>query len=98
MTRSASAKAFSSTLRSRMLVGTALACAALGSSPTLAQLVTPGDLIDAIDNGGNPGFLTVTNPTASTATINVLAAQVVAEWSRFNVPDGTSRDYSRTVV
>jgi filamentous hemagglutinin family protein len=77
------------TLRNRMLLTTAAAALMAGlPSAVQAQLVRAADLNSAIDSGGNPGQLTVTDTNATTTDIEVEASVVVAEWSDFNVDLG----------
>ena len=76
-------------LRRSLALSTALALG-MAASPALAQLVSSGDLVSANDSNGNPGQLSINNPDASTANISVLAPVVVAEWTNFNVPEGTT--------
>ncbi|QDH33056.1 filamentous hemagglutinin N-terminal domain-containing protein [Porphyrobacter sp. YT40] len=74
------------TFRSSMMLSTALAAMVAMPGVAHAQLVRAGDLIDAIDDGGNPGQLTVTDTSATRTDMRVLAPVVVANWNRFNVP------------
>lgn len=76
-------------LRAAFVAGTALSLA-FAASPSAAQLVRSGDLVDAIDSGGNAGRLTVVNTSAAQTDMTVLAPVVVANWNRFNVPTGTT--------
>lgn len=78
------------TFRSSMLLSTAVAALVAMPGVAHAQLVTSGDLVDAIDSGGNPGQLTVTDVNATRTDMRVLAPVVVANWNRFNVPTGTT--------
>jgi filamentous hemagglutinin family protein len=77
------------TFRSSMLLSTAVAALVAMPGVAHAQLVRSGDLVDAIDNGGNGGQLTVVDTTATQTDMTVLAPVVIANWSRFNVPTGT---------
>ena len=74
------------TFRSSMMLSTALAAMVAMPGVAHAQLVRAGDLIDAIDDGGNPGQLTVTDTSPTQTDMVVLAPVVVANWNRFNVP------------
>ena len=76
--------------RTGMMLSTALAALVAMPGVAHAQLVTSGDLVDAIDNGGNPGQLTVTDVSATQTDMTVLAPVVIANWNRFNVPTGTT--------
>ncbi len=76
-------------LRAALAAGTALSLA-FAASPAAAQLVNSGDLVDAIDSGGNGGQLTIVDTTATQTDMTVLAPVVVANWVRFNVPTGTT--------
>ncbi len=78
------------TFRSTMLLSTAMAALVAVPGVAHAQLVTSGDLVDAIDSGGNPGQLTVTDTSPIRTDMRVLAPVVVANWNRFNVPTGTT--------
>ena len=78
------------TFRSSMLLSTALAAIVAMPGAAHAQLVTSGDLVDAIDSGGNPGQLTVVDTSPVRTDMTVLAPVVVANWNRFNVPVGTT--------
>ena len=64
------------------------------SSVAQAQLVSAGDLVGSIDSAGTAGVVSVSNPTATTAVIGLNSDAVVADFSRFNVPSGTSLDIS----
>jgi len=89
---------YTQTFRVKFLLGTSAMALALTALPISAhaQLVSSGDLVRTTDSIGNPGQITVTNPTATTATIDVLASTVVAEWTQFNVPVGTSLDVTNS--
>lgn len=76
-------------LRAALAAGTALSLA-FAASPAAAQLVRSGDLVGAIESGGNPGQLTIVDTTATRTDMTVIAPVVVANWSRFNVPTGTT--------
>ena len=77
--------------RKALMVTTALTLALSLPFCAYAQdLVDGGDLSSAIDSVGNPGQISITNPTATTAAIDVLASTVIAEWAQFNVPTGTT--------
>ncbi|MBU7579221.1 MAG: filamentous hemagglutinin N-terminal domain-containing protein, partial [Porphyrobacter sp.] len=73
-----------------MLLSTALAAIVAMPGTAHAQLVTSGDLVNAIDSGGNPGQLTVVDTSATRTDMTVLAPTVIANWNRFNVPVGTT--------
>lgn len=75
--------------RALLAAGTALSLA-LSASPSAAQLVRSGDLVDAIDSAGNPGQLTVVNTSATQTDMTVLAPVVIANWNSFNVTKGTT--------
>ncbi|MEP0189842.1 MAG: filamentous hemagglutinin N-terminal domain-containing protein [Erythrobacter sp.] len=74
-----------STLRTRMLLTTAVAAITALPSAAHAQLVNSGDLSSAVDSAGNPGQLTVTDTSATQTDIEVEAAVVVAEFTDFNI-------------
>ncbi|QUL36792.1 filamentous hemagglutinin N-terminal domain-containing protein [Erythrobacter sp. JK5] len=74
--------------RSRMLMTTAVAAIAALPNVAHAQLVRQADLSSAVDSGGTPNRLTVTDTNATTTDIEVEAAVVVAEWTDFNVGMG----------
>ncbi|ABC65104.1 YDG domain-containing protein [Erythrobacter litoralis] len=84
---------FARHLRKTLAIGTALTLG-LAASPAFAQLINAGDLVNARDSAGNPNQLTVTNPNASTANVSVLAPVVVANWNNFNVPTGTTANFT----
>ncbi len=77
-------------LRSSMLLSTAMATLVAVPGVAHAQLVTSGDLIDATDSGGNGGQLTVVDTSATQTDMTVLSRVVIANWNRFNVTTGTT--------
>ncbi|NKB16431.1 MAG: filamentous hemagglutinin N-terminal domain-containing protein [Sphingomonadales bacterium] len=78
------------TIRSSMLLSTAMAAAFAVPGVAHAQLVGSGDLVNAVDSGGNGGQLTVVDVDATTTNLTVLSNVVVANWTRFNVPVNTT--------
>ncbi len=84
-------------LRAVLAAGTALSLA-VAASPAAAQLVRSGDLVDAIDSSGNPGQLTIVDTTATRTDMTVLAPVVVSNWSRLNVPTGTTVNVANGTV
>ena len=72
-------------IRSRMLMTTALAAITAIPGVAHAQLVRSTDLSSAVDSGGNPNQVTVTDTSATQTDIEVEAAVVVAEWTDFNI-------------
>ncbi|MFN4039776.1 MAG: beta strand repeat-containing protein, partial [Erythrobacter sp.] len=82
-------------LRALLAGGTALSLA-FAASPAMAQLVRAGDLVDAIDSGGNGGRLAVTDVNPTRTDMTVLSTVVVANWNRFNAPANTTINITPT--
>lgn len=75
----------------KSLVSVNAICLSLAfSNNAHAQLVSAGDLVGSADSSGATGVLSITNPIATMADINVNSAAVVSDFTRFNVPTGTS--------
>ncbi|KPF63529.1 hypothetical protein IP79_06235 [Porphyrobacter sp. AAP60] len=73
-----------------MLLSTAMVAAFAVPGVAHAQLVNSGDLVSAVDSGGNGGQLTVVDTSATQTDMTVLSRVVVANWNRFNVTTGTT--------
>ena len=74
----------------RSLAATTGLALVLMASPAQAQLVSPDNLVSATNSAGTTGRLTISNPNATTANINVLSPVVVSNWTEFNVPQATT--------
>lgn len=78
------------TIRSSMLLSTAMAAAFAVPGVAHAQLINSGDLVSAVNSANAGGQLGVDDSVAGTTDLTVRSNVVVANWNRFNVPVNTT--------